>query len=151
MSDPTVERWRQAGLISMWKSKNPRWDRWNLTADDAACAGLVELLDRMENAQWPSKKELELIRPGVTADNGGKFRAATCLTLKYAKGRVPEDHWVLEEPERASILLEVGLAYLRELREAIADIRQGGGDYCIGADGNELWVWWYLKPPSKKA
>lgn len=128
----------------MWQNRNPRDRHWNLTADGPGCDALLDLLDRMEGGQWPSKKQILLRKPVITADHGGdmRFRSATHLTIKYPKERVPDDHWDLREEDR-QLLLEVGLSSLRELREAVTDLNNGGGDYTIGSDESPLWIWWY--------
>jgi hypothetical protein len=57
MSDPAVDRWKQQGRVSLWKHQQRHAD-WNLTADDVACDGLLELLDRMKAGKSPSQKVL---------------------------------------------------------------------------------------------
>jgi hypothetical protein len=47
--------------------------------------------------------------------------------------------------EGSQLTLEMGQCRLLELREAIQDIRNGGGDYSIGGDGPSLLVWWWLE------
>ena len=145
MADPKVEHWRQRGTICMWQSRRPA-GAWNLTASDAACDALCELLDLMRDAQWSSKKELELKKAKVTAGHEGEpHRSATQLTIKYPKDRVPDDHWALQEQETTrKLLLEVGAARLQELRDAVTDLKTGGGDYSIGGDQARLWIWWFL-------
>ena len=148
MGDLDVARWRQRGAVSMWKNRDPRNPHWNLTADERGCAALLDLLDRMEGGQWSSKKRMSLRKPVITADHGGDrpFRSARHLTIKYPKDRVPDDHWDLRE-EKRQLLLEVGLLSLRELREAVVDLKSGGGDYAIGGDYSPLWIWWYCDDP----
>ena len=146
MGDPNVERWRQRGTIAMWMNRH-RHREWNIVADDDACDGLVQLLDLMEIGEWSSKRELRLTKPVKTPDHGGvfPFRSATQLTIKYPKDRVPDDHWHFTENDR-QLLLEIGLTRLQEMRDAIKDMKKGGGDYCIGdQDSNPLWIWWWIK------
>ena len=147
MGDPNVERWRQRGTIAMWMNRrDPRRSEWNIAADDAACDGLLQLFDLMENGEWSSKKELRLTKPVKTPDHGGDFpfRSAKQLTIKYPKDRVSNNHWQFTENGR-KLLLEIGLTRLQELREAITDMKTGGGDYLIGdRDNNPLWIWWWI-------
>jgi hypothetical protein len=150
MSDPLVERWRQRGDIFMWKSKSPRWPEWNITASDLACDTLNDLFDRMENGQYSSKKELLLAKPAIMPHCSGPFRLATHWTIKYPKGTVPDGEWVFQE-QGSQLFLVLGLSRLRELREAIADMNKGGGDYSIGGDENRLWIWWYFREMSNPA
>ena len=145
MGDPNVERWRQRGRICLWKNKVTD-AQWNMTADDPACDGLTDLFDRMERGQYSSQKQLSLVKPTITADHGGRrrFKAARQLTIKYPKERVTDGHWLLEQHDR-DLLLVVGLSRLHELRDAVADIRAGGGDYAIGDDESPIWVWWWVE------
>ncbi len=146
MGDPNVERWHQHGTIVMWMNRRDSRREWNIAADDAACDALLQLFYLMENGEWSGKKELHLTKPMKTPDHGGNFpfRSATQLTIKYPKDRVPEDHWQFTETDR-KLLLEIGLARLQELRDAINDMKQGGGDYLIGdRENNPLWIWWWI-------
>ena len=150
MSDPHVDKWKPRGTVSMWLNRLlQKFDGWNITADDVACDALLELFDRMENAKWPAKKRMPLVKLRVTADHGGRhrFRSATHLTIKYPKDRVADEQWTLEERDR-ELFLSVGLSRLRELRDAIVDMKQGGGDYCIGGDEHPLWIWWFVERSS---
>ena len=151
MSDPHVEKWKPRGTVSMWLCCQDKLDGWSITADDAACDALLDLFDRMENAQWPGKKRMPLVKLRRAANVVGwiRNRWATHLTVKYPKDRVADEHWALEEQDR-ELFLTVGLSRLRELREAIADVKQGGGDYCIGSDENRLWIWWFVENPPDK-
>lgn len=145
MSDPNVDRWHRQGRVCMWK----HWQRhtdWNLAADEIACDALLDLLDRMENAKWPSQKSLHLVQTTMTATGGAERKAkfAKELTVKYRKGIVPDDFWELSDTDGV-VTLVMGLTHLRALRDAVADMKKGGGDYSIGDDGAPLWVWWFLE------
>jgi hypothetical protein len=144
MGDPQVERWQQRGTIFMWQDKNPSYPEWNITADDNACDALLDLFDRMENGLYSSKKELRLTVPVKTAHALRPFRTGTHLTIKYPKGRIEDDHWVLEQNGQR-LVLNVGLERLRELRDAIVDMKEGGGDYLIGGDQARMWIWWFVR------
>jgi len=143
MSDPGVDRWKQRGRICVWKHKQRHVD-WNIAADDIACEGLLELLDRMEAGKWPSQKSLALVKPERTATNAPDRPAlfATELILKNRKGEVADDFWLLESAG-TTVKLMVGLSRLQELRQAVADI--SGGDYAIGSEESPLWVWWFVE------
>ena len=149
MSDPNVDRWSQLGVVYLWKNKHPRMHEWAIMADDRACDSILDLLARMENAQWPSKRTLFVAKPTRPPDHGGdyKYRGATEWTIVYRKGTVSNDHWLLEERGQG-ILLSVGLSRLRELRDAMIDMKRGGGDYSIGDDETPLWIWWYIQQPT---
>lgn len=145
MSEPSVDAWRPRGVVSLWGKKHRRRD-WNLTADDAGCDALIELCERMAAGRRPSKQRLPLVRPSITADDGGArpFSAASHWTIQYPKKAVAADHWELTD-QNAEVLLVVGAARLEELRQAVVDLRGGGGDYRIGGDESPLWIWWYVE------
>jgi hypothetical protein len=143
MSDPNVDRWRQKGCVSVWKHKQRHVD-WNITGDDAGCEALLDLLGRMKNASWPSRKVITLYEPRRTASGVPELAAtfASELALKYPKSAVTDDYWSLEETE-SGLQVVMGLSRLMELCAAVADIRNGHGDYSIGNDDGPLWVWWF--------
>jgi hypothetical protein len=97
MSDPAVNRWKQRGRICLWKHQQ-RHTNWNLAADDVACESLLDLLDRMKAGRWPSQKSVALVKPERTATHAPDRPAlfATELILKYRKGEIAADFWMLE-------------------------------------------------------
>ncbi len=126
----------------MWRHPQ-KYKDWNLAADEIACDALLDLLDRMENAKWPSQMSLRLAKTSMTATGGAdrKARFAREFTLKYRKGIVPDDCWELSDMDGV-VTLVLGLTHLRAFRDAVADMKNGGGDYCIGDDDAPVWVWW---------
>jgi hypothetical protein len=148
MSDPNVDRWRQLGTLYLLQTKHPRMCEWAMMADDPACDAMLDLLNRMKSARWPSKRTLSAVKPTRPPDHGGDyaFRGATEFTIIYRKGTVANDHWLLEERDRG-IVLSVGLSRLHELRDAITDMKRGGGDFAIGGDKGRLWIWAYMQQP----
>jgi hypothetical protein len=143
MSDPHVDRWRQKGRVSAWKHKQRHVD-WNITADADGCEALLDLLGRMKNGSWPSQKVITLCESRRTASGVPEFPAtfASELVLKYPKSAGADDYWSLEETE-SGLKIILGLYRLEQLCAAVADIRDGGGDYSIGNDDGPLWVWWF--------
>jgi len=148
MSDPHVDRWRQAGLIYVWKHLDPRDTHWSIMADDRGCASLLDLIERMEQAVWPGKKTILLRKAVVTQETypGVRDRAAKHLTLHFQKDRVDDSHWTITE-SGGDVTIKMGRGRLEELKEAVADMRAGGYDYGIGADDARLWIWQYFRQP----
>ena len=72
MADPNVERWRQHSKLFVWKkNERPRMRHWAIMGDDDACDAILELLERMEHAKWPSKVTMTVAasaRPPTTAE-----------------------------------------------------------------------------------
>lgn len=145
MSDPGVNRWKPRGRICVWKHQQRHVD-WNIAADDAACDSLLDLLDRMNAAKWPSQRALALVKPERTATNAPVRQAvfASELILKNRKGSGPDDFWLLEA-KGTTVTLTVGPSRLQQLRDAVTDMKNGGGDYAIGCEQSPLWVWWFVE------
>src|SRR5689334_12964068 len=141
MSDPKVDRWKHRGRLSVWKHKFGD-TRWNLAADQVACDSMLELFELLKNSRWPSRKSLKLVRPKRTATRVPEYRAtfAQRLIVKYPKSEVDDDFWAIEVSE-SIVTLVVGTSRLQELRDAILDMKNGGGDYTIGSDDFPLWIW----------
>ena len=120
-----------------------------MMADESACEAMLDLLDRMEHAPWPSKKALAVEKPTLTPDRGADegFRGTTMLTLSYRKGIAPDDYWLLEERD-GRIDLTLGLKRLKDMRDAILGMQRGGGDYAIGGESDRLWIWWHIPQPA---
>jgi hypothetical protein len=136
---------KQRGRISLWEHQQRHTD-WNLAADDVACDGLLELLDLMKGGKWPSQKALIVVKAERTATEAPDRPAlfATELILKFRKGEVADDFWQLESTG-TSVKLSVGLSRLEQLGAAVADMKNGGGDYAIGSEESPLWVWWFVE------
>ncbi len=153
MSDANVERWKQEGHFYLWKyEENTRnYPGWHMNSDNEGCRSLAELIDRMLKAQWSSQKLLNVTLPTarvlcVPNNRGGeaRWKAPQFLVLKYAKGKVEDDHFIFEKQENG-IVLSVGRQMLEQIREGIVGILQGKGDYAIGDRDNGLWFWWQVR------
>ena len=155
MSDPTVEKWNQKGQIWIWRyvDSSRNYKGLHLTADPVACKTLRELFKLMENAQWPSTKELKISENEFVDPTGNnrKLSLLKSFRIKYRKGQVSDDYWNLElDSNRNNYILSIGKKKLKELDAGISDIERGHGDYAIGPEDNEkwdemcLWFWWYV-------
>jgi hypothetical protein len=153
MADPSVEKWKQDGKLYVWKYRDasPNYSGWHMSADSKGCETLLDLLDRMLSAKWPSKKNLIITRPGKTelaAPNvrGGaaKVISPSNLTLAYPKGQVDGKYWSLDFL-KPNLSLRLGLAKVGQLLESVRAMSEGQGDFCIGPDektqGSLLWFW----------
>ena len=146
MSDPHVDRWRPQGRVCMWKHKSRHTD-WNLAADEMACDALLDLLQRMRDAEWPSHRLFTLTKPEVTATGAPADRPAWFAkqwSLKYPKSMVADDHWSLDTTQD-HVRLAIGRSRLDDLAEAVVDMKRGGGDYAIGKEDAPLWTWWWVE------
>jgi len=153
MPDPVVSRWQQKGCVHLWRYKQTSKNNsgWHLTADEAGCDSVLQLLEMMADARWPSRHAIVITEPDERLTAGvapaGKRRpwlAPGEWMIHYPKNAVADDHWQWTATERQAVL-SVGLSKLRELQAGFREIRRGGGDYKIGADGADgLWLWWHL-------
>ena len=151
MPDPKVAKWKQKGCVYVWHYRDNLRNHpgWHMTADNDGCDALLELFDLMQHAEYSSRATVKLSEPhplDVSITNpGSRWYHAHSLEIRYPKDRMDERTWTLAE-ERGAITLIVGKENLQELRECIADVQQGGGDYALGPDDNsgdmELWFWW---------
>jgi len=146
MADQRVNKWVQRGCIYLWRhAGNPRnYCGWHMTADDAGCRSLLDLLDIIRDAQYAAKRTIQLTRPSeheLTSGCSAPPRPATRWELSHSKPSMAPAHWCLSV-EGTRVMLELGAERLEELWEGIQGIPNGSGDYCIGDDGQELWFWW---------
>jgi hypothetical protein len=141
--------WRQAGHLYLWqyRENSRRYAGWHLTADDAACVSLLDLLDRLEQL---SDCVLAVTRPTAQVLAVPNFpplvhwSAPKVLRLIFSREEAWDIRSVAEE-----VTLMLGPAMLGELRNGIAGIPQGKGDYAIRPSNvepdQELWLWWMVR------
>ncbi|MET0550068.1 MAG: hypothetical protein ABW002_12455 [Xanthomonas sp.] len=141
-----AHRWTQSGRISVWRYlENERnYPGWHLNADPAGSQSLLELLHTLA-ADGTGSRAITVTAPSkaeLVVPNNRRGRAAWVapeklrLTLSTAN-----DQWSFPL-DVAPAVLEIGSAWLAALREGIAGIPKGQGDYCIGRGSHSLWFWW---------
>ena len=152
MSDEDVDRWKQEGRLYLWRytESTRSYPGWHLTADDACCNGIVDLIERMLSARWSSQKSLVVTPPTeevlrVPNNRGGEARweAPGSLILKYPKGKVGDEYIALDK-HGDTIVLSAGRLKLGLLQECVLKVLRGEGDYSIEAGDTQLWFWWML-------
>lgn len=149
MPDPVVARWKQKGRVHLWRYKQPSKNNsgWHLTADEAGCESVLDLLELMASARWPSRHSIviteptELMTVGVAPPGKRKpWVTPRAWMIQYPRAAA-DNLWQWSATERQAVLA-VGLSKLRELQAGFREIQRGGGDYSMGADGEDrLWVW----------
>lgn len=143
MSDPNVGRWKQRGRVCVWKHKWRHVD-WNIAADLPGCDTLLELVDLLQMARWPSHATVTLVKTQQTATGFSSPAVfANRFVLKACKDDLAEDHWSLQATAD-ELMLVTGKARLDEFRRAILEMRRGEGDCSIGAKQAPLWIWWFV-------
>ncbi|HEV2915068.1 MAG TPA: hypothetical protein VGX92_17455 [Pyrinomonadaceae bacterium] len=153
MPDENVEKWKQKGRLYLWHylEHTRNYPGWHLTADDACCRSLVDLIERMSAARWSSQKSLVVTPPSkevlsIPNNIGGEARCKSAgkFILKHPKGIVDDEYFSLEE-NGSTVVLSAGGRKLELLKECVLKIPTGEGDYSIKVGDRHLWFWWMLK------
>lgn len=142
----SANSWKQSGRISIWRyTENERnYPGWNLNADRAGCHSLLNLLDALA-ADGAGSRSIAITAPtkaqlGVPNNMGGQAAWVAPEKLRLTLSLVA-DKWSFP-PDLDPALIEVGSTWLQALREGIAGIPEGRGDYAIGKGSLRLWFWW---------
>ncbi|MCW0386532.1 hypothetical protein NB722_001071 [Xanthomonas sacchari] len=141
-----AHRWTQTGRISLWRYlENERnYPGWHFNADPAGCQSLLALLDALA-ADGAGSRTLLITAPSKTELGVPNNRRGLAAWVAPEKLRftlsTTDDHWSFPV-DAAPAALEVGSAWLAALREGIAGIANGKGDYAIGKGSHRLWFWW---------
>ena len=138
--------WEQSGSVMLWRySENQRnFPGWHLTANADGCTSLIALLDAFAADAAPGSRTLTITTPTQAALAVPNNRSAAWVApakLRLTFSAVPSQ-WSFPE-STVPAELSIGAEWLPILRQAIAGIPLGGGDYSIGPSGSgSLWLWW---------
>lgn len=119
---------------------------WHVTADADGCASLLALLDELAASDGPNTRVLSVESPTPAILSVPNNRSGASLSpsrLRLTLSANPSEWTFPESLEPAT--LTFGVDWLPKLRQGIADIALGNGDYSIGNadEGNlQLWFWW---------
>jgi len=140
--------WKQSGAISLWRYKeNQRnFPGWHLTADATGCASLLTLLDSFASDGRTCSRTLAIQAPtpailAVPNKRSSAWQSPSKLRLSLSAN--PAEWSFPESLEPAALIF--GSDWLSKLRQGIAGISHGEGDYSIGVPGGgnlQLWFWW---------
>lgn len=143
-----AKRWRPSGRVSLWRyTENTRnYPGWHLRADAAGGDSLLTLIDTLVGD--PSFVHDVKITAPTKADlrvpNNGDGQAAWIAPagLRIVLSPLPGE-WSFPASADPAVLT-LGMDWLAPLREGIAGMRVGRGDYAIGTrrSGEQLWFWW---------
>ena len=119
MADLEIEKWKPAGVISLWHYDGfpKNYCGFHLTADQNACPSLLRL---------------------VTCSQ--KCIPAEHLEIRFRR-EYSDDHWAVTENDQG-IAVEMGVDGLNNFERGIADVMSGKGDWSIGSGKESLWFWW---------
>ena len=143
MSNSIVDKLRVEGEIAVWSYGDQKnYEGWHISCDDLGANFLLDLIDAMLVAQYPSKKIINLstnrqlaMAPGVSR----KPRFAKSLALIFSRENNSQ-YWEFVTVDK-NIFLSLGVETITTLRKGIEDIKKGNGDYSIG-NNPCLWFWW---------
>lgn len=138
--------WKQHGAISLWRyTENERnYPGWHLSANPAGCESLITLIEALSADGAGTTRSVGLTPPtpailGVPNNKHGtaRFNAPAKLCISFSS--IP-DHWLFP-PQLEPAELSFGHDWLAPLRNGLAGIPNGVGDFSIG-DDLPLWFWW---------
>ena len=130
----------------LWRyTENQRnFPGWHFTASIEGCSSLVALLDAFAADGIESSRTLSVTAPTSTVLAVPNNRSgAPFVPSKFRLSFSDFPSQLLFQESDSTVALSVGSRWLSQLRQAVADIPFGKGDYSIGASGSEkLWFWW---------
>ena len=140
--------WKQRGAISLWRyTENERnYPGWHLSANSAGCESLIALIEVLSADGAGATRSVKLMPPtpailGVPNNKHGtaKFKAPEKLRISFSG---VSDHWLFpQQLEPAE--LSFGHDWIARLRNGLAGIPNGIGDFSIGGEF-PLWFWWQV-------
>lgn len=144
-----VHAWTQSGRVSLWRytENGQNYPGWNLNADPSGCKSLLELVDalvaenhgsRTINLAEPKRAQLE-----VPGNMDGAAKWISPAKFRVAISDSPSDWHFPHDINPARLLF--GSKWAQRIRDGIAGISDGTGDYSIGTDQHgslKLWFWW---------
>ena len=142
----SANSWKQSGRISIWRyiENEQNYPGWHLNADRVGCQSLLALLDALA-ADGTDPRSIAITAPtkaqlGVPNNMRGQAAWVAPKKLRLTLSPVA-DQWSFP-PDLNPAAIEVGSTWLQALREGIAGIPEGRGDYAIGKGSLRLWFWW---------
>lgn len=142
--------WKQAGSVALWRyTENQRnYPGWHLSADDAGCISLIALLDAFSADGVACSRTISIARPtpeilDVPNNRSAAYVAPAKLLLSFSD--TPSQWSFPDSLDPAE--LTIGADWLPKLRQAIAGIPRGEGDYSTGLSKGgslRLTFWWQV-------
>ena len=151
----------ESGEIFLWRYRRPPqgWppirgvDGYHITANVRGCDYLLAKLRPLETAQKPGTlmlRPMKVSREVLSVPNTGQVAVSLQKFTIEVSPRWGLDHFRFSE-SYPNCWLELSRRQVRIFRECVEDIRNGGGDYCIGDDegdiSNVLWFWFHPDVP----
>jgi hypothetical protein len=149
MSISCVANWNPSGSVCLWRYalNSKHYAGWHITADQAGCTSLLELIDGLSSAAPATFRTLTIAKPTPAILRVVNHRSAPTVTPSKCRVRLSANPSEWYFPPCSDVAeLVIGVDWFANLRKGIADIKIGVGDYAIGdttAGSQELWFWWH--------
>lgn len=140
--DKEIDKHIIKGLISCWKfNSNKNFSGWNFSANETGNASLIEVLSKMIESEWPSKKEILLTIPEENDQNWVKNVGSYCTPVKLIISNIktPLNKWELTFINN-ELILYAGNKKIIELLENLSKNTFDGG--ISDENGNNLLTFW---------
>lgn len=140
--------WQQRGVVSLWRYANPShsYAGWHLSADDAGCRSLLDLLAVLSTSPAGAYRTINLTEPstrllGVVNCSSSLIDPPPKLRISYSA--MYEDWSLVAEQGHAA--LRVGETWRLASIAAIEAMSRGEGDFIIGPrhPDQRVWFWWW--------
>lgn len=137
--------WKQSGPVALWRFiENQRnFPGWHLTANAGGCASLIALLDAFAIDNAPSSRVLAIVQPTLAELRVPNNRSSGITVPGKLRLVFAEESNAWSFPAATDTAeLTFGSQWLAPLKEAVAGIPLGKGDFSIGLrSGERLWFW----------
>jgi len=153
-----VNGWNQSGHVYAWRYPDIRrsFKGWHMTADDAGCASIVDLLDRLVAAGMVQYRSVALSR--VTS------KISDVPTRHRPTRERPHACRITYDPafadlaasfDESRLIIRVGTDRAGELRAAFIEVSRGGGDFDLRPRDETLGAcisfWWmHARVPDRR-
>lgn len=120
--DKEIQKYKLTGKIACWQflENSRNYPGWNICFDESGRISLVALFEKMEESNWPSKKEIKLHDPLELDQNWiksiGNYSIVESIIISNRKE--PLDLWKLNA-NNSELTISIGSDKLNELRSAI--------------------------------
>jgi hypothetical protein len=147
-----IAAWKQSGRVYFWtyRPQKRNFIGWHFAADAAGKDSIIDLLEVLPNADYPTKRTVKLTSPpdrvlDVPFAPRHCHKVVSPAALRFVfEPEWQEDAWqVLMDGDHAQISL--GHGSMRELADAVRSARNGDFDFAIGPRREDapqaIWFW----------
>lgn len=133
--------------MCIWKYRGNlcNYPEWHFGADTGGCNSLIDFLKLLVDEANNTKRTIILGKPSQqqyeipTSNHNVKVERKLAITKSSNDGDFPLSYVV------DKLQLLIGVSQISALIRGVKGVLNGKGDYCLGDDGNELWMWWQAR------